>query len=133
MLREMFNKRRAKKAIQLRIAISQNDVAMLRRLLCKGVDPNTPTPYDNSGALVYAVSWSASAEIIQVLLEAGADPQEPMRFGGRDFPLSEAARMAGRTTAIVDLLRAAEAAAEKIHGPRDLFRGSICPIPKFGT
>jgi hypothetical protein len=64
---------------------------------------------------------------------AGARPEFPLRFGGREFALSEAAQMAGRPAAIVDMLRAAETAAEAKNGPRKLFRGISCRVPKFGT
>lgn len=136
MLRFIFDRKRKKRSLLLRLAIQWGEVSDVERLLRDGADPNAFTDIIGTSAgdspLVCAIKWSPRLEIIEALLKAGADPQEPYRFGGREFLLSEAASMNRLSPDIVNRLRQAEKEAEAEKGARKLRPGYNCRLPKFG-
>ena len=136
-IKSLFNKRRERLNALLRSAIVKHDVAGVEKFLHEGASPNAfADSSDRYRPLANAVGYNAPLQIIDALLNAGADPKEPYRFLGREFLLSEAAQMSGLPKEVVQRLQLAENEAEIKHGPRDLFRGyerESCPPPKFGT
>jgi hypothetical protein len=67
---------------ELRRAATTGDIAKVKELLDKGVDPNAANPYGGT-ALVYACD-KGYPEIVKLLLERGADPKFKNNFYG--FP-----------------------------------------------
>jgi len=135
MLKFIFNRKQLKLNFRLHVAIKANNFSEVEESLRRGADPNE---YGMANLryrpLACAVRYNASPSVIDALITAGADPQEPYKFEGREFLLSEAAQLSGRSDEIVQRLRRAEKAAEAAKGPRRLFRGSnVCFRPNFGT
>jgi hypothetical protein len=141
-LKALFNsiiyRKQNERNVELHIAIHHKGGGEVEKWLRAGADPNSYaqpgiTPHRPLGE---AVKCGASLEVIDALLKAGADPQEPYRFMGREFLNSEAAELSGLSKEIVARLKLAEKEAEAKNGPRELFRGygGFCGFkPKFGT
>ncbi|MDH5641037.1 MAG: hypothetical protein OEY28_07060 [Nitrospira sp.] len=133
-LDRIFNRTQKSLNVWLRVAIRERSSSDVERLLSKGADPNAfADSADVHKPLANAIRYNAPLDIFEALLKSGADPQEPYRFLGREFYLSEAAEISGLHGEIVNCLREAEREAEVINGPRGLFRGYVCNPLKFGT
>lgn len=133
-LDRIFNRKQKSLNVWLRVALRERNASDVERLLSKGADPNAfADSSDVHKPLANAIRYNAPLDIFEALLKSGADAQEPYRFLGREFSLSEAAEMSGLHEAIVNRLRDAEREAEVVNGPRRLFRGYTCRPLKFGT
>ena len=118
----MFRRWREKKQKKLNAclgaAIFSGNVLEVESPLQKGADPNAftappyaPKPEGYRRPLALAVEFS-NAAIIDALLEAGADPLQPLRFAGKDIRLSDAARWGKRPDAVIELIEKAEQEAQ---------------------
>ena len=66
--------------ISLAVSSRQGDVMSIKNILCKGVDPNCVSRWSkrwSNTPLFIAVMHESGAEVLKVLLEAGADPNIP--------------------------------------------------------
>jgi len=110
-------------------AIFRHDAVDVATLLGEGADPNVfASPADRYRPLSYAIEWAAPFQVIDALLNAGADPQEPYRWQGRDYRLSEIAEMGGLQKEILERLKSAEREADNKYGPRPLSKDyQECP------
>ncbi len=122
-LRSLFKRSKKKLAILLRMAIQQHDVEEVKNLLQEGADPNDfADSAEYYRPLGLALRCKAPLQTFEELLKAGADPQEPYRFLGQEFLLSDAAEKSGLPQEVVQCLRMAEQKAETQNGPRTLFQ-----------
>jgi hypothetical protein len=133
--KSIFNRKARKLNFRLHLAIQKDNLSEVEESLCHGADPNRYAMASlRHRPLACAIRYNASLPIINALLKAGADPQEPFNFMAREVLLSEAARLSGRADAIVQRLRDAEKEAEAKNGSRPLFDGSnVCLRRNFGT
>jgi hypothetical protein len=127
-------KKQKKLNARLGAAIFSDNVLEVEGLLRKGADPNAftappyaPKPEGYRRPLALAVEFS-NAAIIDALLEAGADPLQPLRFAGKDIRLSNAARWGKRPEAIIELIEKAEQEAE---AQRQHPNNGFSPNPPF--
>lgn len=94
---------------------SAGDVAGARRELSAGVDPNSRDA-DSGYTPLHIAAYSRHAGVVQMLLEAGADPNAVDKHG--NGPLWTAVMQARGDNNIVELLlgAGADAGAKNIHG-----------------
>jgi len=117
----MFGSLRIKQQIRLNAALSYaifwDRPEEVEKLLRHGADPNAV--WDRDRPLEIAVR-RAGLLLIESLLNAGADVQEPYRWAGHEFRLSHVAKQLHRPSDIVDCLARAERDAEAKYGARPL-------------
>lgn len=109
---------------ELDVAVGLGDAGRVDKLLRRGVDPNDRGgPLARQCFLGRAVERDSTIDVIDLLLEAGADPRLPYRMlGGYEVSFSEAAEYLGRSREIIDRLRHAEQEAIQKWGPGPEFR-----------
>lgn len=95
------------------------DLKKIKRLLQQGADPNLYAPAPG-GAMRTALHRAAigpfgSLDAVNLLLEAGANPFQPVSLGRMPWLLSEHWMVAGR---IASRLKEAEIEYEREHGPQ---------------
>jgi hypothetical protein len=69
-------------AILMRSALPENDINLARMLVSDGADVNQPDDEGNT-PLMYAITNGMSEDLVQLLIESGADPNE----GAAESPL----------------------------------------------
>jgi ankyrin repeat protein len=95
-------------------AVRNDDVTRTRELLAAGVDPDG---YDNAGnAPLHIAVLQENLELIEILLDAGADIDRP-RTGAGDTPLLEAVQHHGDDAALLLLARGADPTYAAWRGP----------------
>lgn len=91
-------------------AVQDQDAATVQSALGAGADPN----YFKKGAFTALgmAAYKGDAEIAKLLIEAGADVNQPVRPGSEDRPLSLAAVSSRDASALISLLIESGADAE---------------------
>ena len=98
------------------VAICWKHVEKVQLLLKLGADPNGFGPTSKQYFLGKAVE-GGNLEIINLLLDAGADAREPYKFIGYEIKLSEEAARRKFEKAVIDRLVEAEQEAIRLKGP----------------
>jgi len=66
----------------LALAAARNDVALVRRILAAGADPNTPIGGTEAMPPLHWACWRGQRDAARALLDAGADVHQRNRYGG---------------------------------------------------
>ncbi len=122
MLQSLRERRQKKLNREFQLAVFWKHTARIQALLSKGAD------VDARGMRQYPLGSAiegGDAEVIALLLDAGADPRMPFRADGREISMYDAAIMLNAPPRIIDRIRAAEEKAIKERGPGPALRDSL--------
>jgi ankyrin repeat protein len=102
-------------------AISAGDIAAIRAAITAGADVNAVDPTSHLTPLLYAIRFAESPrrdeqEIVQLLLDLGADPNVECDRYGKRTPLDGACRNGLSTTASLLVARGADTRWKNEHG-----------------